>query len=162
MLERPQSLLLLVTVLAALIGTQVPLWMEVDPQTGCGYAVNAWCREEFGPQDSSLPVSTTYYPHILVGMLLVLSAMMAAYAISQYRDRALQLQIGAVNTVMLGAAMVIVCYLVVQQCGSSWSTLVGQCELGCLLPIVALGSNLSASYCIRRDEELVRSAERIR
>ncbi len=97
-----------------------------------------------------------------IALLFIASAALAAYSISQYQNRVLQMKLGAINSMViavgLGAAMFII-YRTEQ--GVS-QTIRGEFLTGFYLPVAAMLCNLISNRLIRRDHLLVQSNDRLR
>jgi hypothetical protein len=124
MLQRPQSIFLLVTVMVL----SAMIWAPVWPEEGVGVSLGSWLC------------------HIASGI--------AVCALISYRNRRLQIKLSLYNTLILIGLMSFTYYAVMQQAVKGF--------LICLLPTIALMSNLLASWYIRKDEKLIKDAARIR
>lgn len=98
--------------------------------------------------------------YIAAGLSVV--ALLAAYSISQFKNRMRQLQVG------FGITLCIAASLVAMMTGSKEAeTLLevktlGVYDIGFYAPFVALFANIISNRLIRKDERLVRSMDRIR
>lgn len=101
----------------------------------------------------------TYY---LAG-LAVLAAGLAIASLLQYRNRMRQLLINLVNSVVMAALLGATGYLSQSQGRPLFEpTQQGEFEPGFYAVVIALICNIVANRFIRRDEHLVRSADRMR
>lgn len=157
MLQRPQSILLLVVIIALLLMTLLPIWTK---QSIC-YNMLAWCFPTTSSGGNS--IKNFYFHCTSIGCLSLTAAGIAAYALCRYDNRVVQLKLGILNALMMIVLLGYLLYLTIPQ-DNQWVTNVPlrQHSLGFLLLAVALFSNLLANRCIRKDEKLVRSAERMR
>ena len=105
---------------------------------------------------SSVPV---YY----IAILAVLAAGVAAYSALQYRNRLLQIKLGALNSLLMAVLLACIMYFS-SQVGEALVNPApqGQYATGFYAVILALICNMLANRFIRRDEQLVRSADRMR
>ena len=105
---------------------------------------------------SSVPV---YY----IAILAVLAAGVAAYSALQYRNRLLQIKLGALNSLLMAVLLACIMYFS-SQVGEALVNPApqGQYATGFYAVILALICNMLANRFIRRDERLVRSADRMR
>lgn len=87
--------------------------------------------------------------HLLVSVLSVLSAGVALYALMRYDHRPLQRRLGILNTWLMMVLFALIVYLSMNQ-------------MALLLCSMALLSNQFSNAYIRKDEQLVRDADRIR
>ena len=156
MIQRIQSVFLLLLALAMLSVLALPLWHKVDGLTHQELTLTA-----FGFQAQGLNPAGVG-PVWLIGALAAASAAMAVFEIFQFRSRGKQLLLGSVNLLLIVAT------LGAMFCFSSKGEqllnlkLEGQFLMGFYLPTLALLLNLLASRFIRRDEQLVRSMDRLR
>lgn len=100
----------------------------------------------------------TFYIALLAG----LSALAALYSIFQYRNRLRQMQLGALNSLLMGGALGLTYYYTVKANALFEPMEQGNFLVGFYIIAAALFFNLLANRFIRRDEKLVRSADRIR
>jgi len=99
---------------------------------------------------------------VYIAILAIAIAGVAGYSVFQYRNRQLQMKLGAFNSLAL--CLIVVCiYINIVQGNKMLSDHAeGDFEIGFFLPIIAIVLNLVANRLIRRDENLVKSADRIR
>ena len=99
---------------------------------------------------------------LYIAAALVLVAGLAAWSVSQYKNRLLQMKIG------FGISLSIASCLVAMMIGSKEGeqllepSVLGTYEIGFYAPFIALFSNIITNRLIRKDERLVRSMDRIR
>ncbi len=157
MIQRIQSVFLLLLALAMLSLLALPLWHKIDPLTGQELTLTA-----FGYVSKGVALPGGTGPVWLIGSLAAASAALAVYEIFQFRYRLRQLLLGTVNllliTATLGAEFLF--YTKGEQLLNI--KLEGQIMVAFYLPTLALVLNLLANRFIRRDEQLVRSADRLR
>ena len=157
MIQRIQSVFLLLLALAMLSVLALPLWHKIDGLTHQELTLTAFGFEAKGVQ---LPAFSA--PVWLIGAFAAASAAVAIFEIFQFRNRTQQLLLGSVNLLLITATL---------GAGFFFSTkgeqllnlkLEGAFQAGMYLPTLALVLNLLANRFIRRDEQLVRSADRLR
>ena len=157
MIQRIQSVFLLLLALAMLSLLALPLWHKLDPLTGQELTLTA-----FGFEAKGVALPASIGPVWLIGVLATASAAIALFEIFQFRNRLRQLLLGTVNllliTATLGAEFLF--YTKGEQLVNI--KLEGQVMIAFYLPTLALVLNLLANRFIRRDEQLVRSADRLR
>ncbi|MEL6539249.1 MAG: DUF4293 family protein, partial [Bacteroidota bacterium] len=136
MIQRPQSLFLLIAALSTVMATMMPLWSNMSTGTEHGCIMSMW------------PWQATSLRHVLpakhVSIVAAFAALAATYAIFQYHDRTQQLRLGAASGVSLGYTIANVWLLITSQQSNSFIETVGQCQPGFWLLLVALLSNLLA------------------
>ena len=111
------------------------------------------------PEEGSLQVvHSTWY----IAVLATLSVAVAFYEIFRYKNRLTQLKLGLFNVLLMIGALGSTVYFVFQGEELSANATQGDFETGIYLPGLALILNLLANRFIRRDEQLVRSVDRLR
>ncbi len=160
MLQRIQHLFLLFIILAMLVLFFAPIWSKVEPSTGQGYTMYAWHLKEIDPIDNQAHL--VIQPYITIGILGVLITLLAAYALLRYDNRVRQLQLCAFNSLLMTSMMGFILYLVMKNEGKWLAHVAGHYQLGFVAVITGVISNLLANQFIKRDERLVREAEKIR
>jgi prepilin signal peptidase PulO-like enzyme (type II secretory pathway) len=97
-------------------------------------------------------------------LLLTIVVLLSIFTISKYKNRKLQLKIGAINYLLL-AAFIISSYFSIMnmsellEMGDEVKTIY---HIGFYLPIVAVSFQFLANRGIKKDEELVKSVDRLR
>ena len=158
MIQRIQSVFLLLLALAMLGTAALPLWTKTDPLTHARLTLTAFNLYR-GPAPDAGGLVSSAWP---IGALALTAAAAAIYAIFQYRRRAVQLLVCSLNLLLvvatLGAA-----FLYSSRADALLNVkMEGHYLAGFYLPTLALVLNLLASRYIRRDERLVRSMDRLR
>ena len=157
MIQRIQSVFLLLLALAMLSLLALPLWHKVDGLTRQELTLTAFGFAAQGPAAPAVPG-----PVWLIGLLATASAAVAGYEIFQFRNRTKQLLLGSVNLLLITATLGAAFYFSNRGEQALNLKLEGQYQAGFYLPTLALMLNLLANRFIRRDEQLVRSADRLR
>jgi Domain of unknown function (DUF4293) len=157
MIQRIQSVFLLLLALAMLSLLALPLWHKVDGLTHQELTLTA-----FGFDAQGLTVPADIGPVWLIGALAAASAAVAFFEIFQFRSRMKQLMLGSINLLLITATLGAEFYFQTKGERLLNIKLEGQVLLGFYLPTLALLLNLLANRFIRRDEQLVRSADRLR
>ncbi len=164
MIQRVQSVLLLVAAILLVAALFFPLWSETDTQKLERAELNVYeLRYEKINEDGSrgelINVKQTFY----LSIFLFVGAAIALFSIFQYKNRLRQIQLGALNSLVIAGSFMVGYFVYI----SKAEVLVnpsaqGDFEIGFYLPIVALLCNSIANRFIRKDENLVRSADRLR
>ena len=157
MIQRIQSVFLLLLALSMLSMLALPLWHKVDGLTHQELTLTA-----FNFQAVGVPAPATAVPVFLIAIVALLSAVVAVYEIFQFRNRFGQLKLGMVNLLLIVAVFGLQFYFSNQGEAALNPKLEGQFQPAFYLPTLALMLNLLANRFIRRDEQLVRSADRLR
>ena len=103
--------------------------------------------------------STDYMPYCLTAILAISSITIAIIEIGKYKDRVLQMKLGALNSLFL-AGTIVSAFVFSNNLAKEFQG--GQLGLGLWLPGIAVLCNLLANRFIRRDEKLVRDSNRLR
>lgn len=158
MIQRIQSVFLLLLAFAMGGVLFLPLWSKTDPTSGQALVLTA-THLGYAHADAGMSVPTSTWP---IAALAAASALVALVEIFQYRNRLRQLQLGLLNLVLIVATIGASFYyssIGEQQLNVK---LAGSFQAGFYLPTLALLLNLLANRFIRRDERLVRSMDRLR
>ena len=158
MIQRIQSVFLLLLALAMLAVALLPLWTKTDPISHAGLTLTAF-RLFRGEAPGAGGLVFSAWP---IGTLALTSAATALYAIFQYRRRSVQLVLCSLNLLLIVATLGAE-FLYSGRADQLLNVkLEGHYLAGFYLPTLALMLNLLASRYIRRDERLVRSQDRLR
>ena len=157
MIQRIQSVFLLLLALAMLGVLVLPLWHKTDGLTHQEITLTAFA---YAAQGVAAPAPAA--PVWVIGLLAAAAAGLALFEIFQFRNRGKQLLLGSANLLLITATLGAEFYFSNLGEQALNIKLEGQFMLGFYLPTLALLLNLLASRFIRRDEQLVRSADRLR
>jgi hypothetical protein len=157
MIQRIQSVFLLLLALAMLSVLALSLWHKTDPQSGQTITLTAFslaftAGPNLHPAGASWPIAA----------LAVAAAAVAIFEIFQFRNRMFQLKLGALNILLITATIGAAFYYSSQGEQLLNVKLEGKYDAGFYLPTLALLLNLLANRFIRRDDQLVRSMDRLR
>jgi len=98
---------------------------------------------------------------IYIAILAIVVAVVGAFSIFQYRTRTLQVKLGAFNSLLL--CLIVVCISINIMQGNKLLDNPADGDFqGFFIPIIGILLNMMANHFIRRDEKLVKSADRIR
>jgi glucan phosphoethanolaminetransferase (alkaline phosphatase superfamily) len=153
MIQRIQSVFLLLLALSMLSLLALPLWHKVDGLTHQELTLTA-----FNFTAQHMPKPATGAPVWIIGLLALVSAAVAVYEIFQFRNRFLQLKLGMLNLLLLVATFGAAFYFSNQGEALLNPKLEGQFQPAFYLPTLGLMLNLLANRFIRRDEQLVRNS----
>jgi len=159
MIQRLQSLFLM-AITGIMVGLPFfPIWIKIDTQTGYHYILKACTFRKLSQTDVVMELET--FPYTIVAILATLVAVIAFYELFQYKHRLRQIRVGILNSWILAALIGLTCYLSVKLNGDVLPGIQGSYKVGFVLPAIAMVCNMIATRLIKRDEELVRSADRI-
>jgi len=100
-------------------------------------------------------------PVFYIAGLAIISAILAFYSLTRFRNRLLQIKLGALNSLLMAGVLGLI-MLFSNQGDQYIQGQQGEFLPGTYLPMGAMICNLIANRFIRRDENLVRSADRLR
>jgi hypothetical protein len=157
MIQRIQSVFLLLLALSMLSMLALPLWHKVDGLTHQELTMNA-----FGFDAKGMPAPKGVGPIFLIAALAIASAATAVREIFMFRNRFGQLKLGMLNLLFIVGTFGLEFYFSSKGEVLLNPKLEGEFQPAFYLPTLALMLNLLANRFIRRDEQLVRSADRLR
>lgn len=154
MWQRKQTIFLAITALCMVGMIFFPVWTAVDNQ------VEKMLFPLHYTIKSGDARNTIYFPYALCAMLSIAAATLAVIEIGKFENRLLQLKLGALNSLLMAGALGCAVYFATRLIKGN--QLAGQYGLALWLPAAAMISNMIANRFIRKDEKLVRDADRIR
>jgi len=157
MIQRIQTLFLIGVVVCMLGTLLVPIWSKSDLEINKMMELTAFSLNTYegGQQTES---KTTIY----LAILAIAAAASAAYSISQYKKRFVQIKLGALSSFLMAAFLLSGLYVTSQAEKIIDPGSQGEYVVGYYLTAAALVCNLLANRFIRRDERLVKSVDRLR
>ena len=158
MLQRIQTLLLAVVAIAMLVTTALPIWEKSSAALNEKVTLTSYALEYFKGT-----VSVSSENTMVIVILAIISACIAAFSITQYKKRMLQMTLGLINSILIAVVLGYTFYQVFKvgipmfepENQGSYGT-------GFFSTVLAMLSNMIANRFIRRDEMLVKSADRMR
>ena len=162
MIQRIQSIFLVVSAIAMGLMLFFPLWQKIsiDPpevaKLDAFHLTYEALDQNIGSKQSIL--KNTFY----IASLGILSIMLSLYSVFQYKNRLRQIQLGAFNSLVIGITLGVLMYFVFKAEPLLEPTQRGNYLFGFYLPLVSLFCNFTANRFIRKDEKLVKSMNRIR
>jgi len=167
MLQRVQTIFMTIAAIAMILLLFFPIWEKSDSNFEAE-------KREYAIMDA---FELSYQQHIVESgdveilgtqstLLLSVGAIAAAlvmlFSITRYKNRMTQVKLNALFS-LLTAATLVGMYLYISKANQLFDPQVqGTFLMGFFLPIVAMLNNFLANRFIRKDEQLVRSADRIR
>ncbi|MFT4741547.1 MAG: hypothetical protein ACJAT1_000523 [Marivirga sp.] len=160
MIQRIQSIFLLLVGLIMIIFLFAPIWQKQEETTGKAYTQTAIYVEKTA--DAQAEIAYVFIPFFIPGCLALIAACLALFSIGFYKKRIRQMLFSSINTFLIGGTLVLSAWW-----ASSAETTVltnegGGYQFGLFLPALALFFNVLALRFIRKDERLVRSMDRLR
>jgi len=165
MIQRVQSLFLVGVSVCMFLLIYFDIWEKKALDSNEKIVLTAFSMTHFvAEKEADTEINTiieetgTYY----IAILAFLSAAIALFELLKYRNRLTQMKLGLVNTVLMCAALGLCYYFSAEGNKEFTDAPEGIFLAGFYMPIAALLLNVLANRFIRRDEKLVRSADRLR
>jgi len=164
MIQRIQSVLLFLAAVTLIVALFFPIWSEVSGEKLERAELNVYeLRYEKINPDGSRGELYNSKSTVYISIFFFVGAAIALFAIFQYKNRLRQIQLGALNSLVIGGSIIFSWFMYISKAELLVDpTKQGEFGVGFYLPLVALLLNSFANRFIRRDEKLVRSADRLR
>jgi len=155
MWQRIQTVFLVIAIISLIAAIFFPIWVhETIGQDHKLFALHYSITGQSGEM-----ITTDYLPYCITAILAIASITISVIEIGKYKNRILQMKLGALNSLFL-AGTIASAFIFSNQLAKEFQG--GQLGLGLWLPGVAVLGNLLANRFIRRDEKLVRDSNRLR
>ncbi|MBD0255130.1 MAG: DUF4293 domain-containing protein [Cytophagales bacterium] len=154
MWQRVQTIFLLILGALMLVTVFMDCWQE--QQANQVTTLNAFELEHFRQQ-----AEVSSKPVFYIAGLAILSSLIAFYSITRFKNRLLQIKLGALNSLLMAGVLGLI-MLFSNQGEELIQGQNGQYLIGTYLPMGAMVCNLIANRFIRKDINLLKSSERIR
>jgi Na+-transporting NADH:ubiquinone oxidoreductase subunit NqrE len=158
MWQRIQTVFLLIAIIALITTIFLPIWGYQEPSgtTHELYPLHYTITQDAASREVR---STAYLPYSITAILAIAAATIAIIEIRKYKNRMVQMKLGALNSLFMAGA---IASAVIFSNGFFKTFQGGSYGLGLWLPGVAVVCNLLANFFIRKDEKLVRDSGRLR
>src|SRR5688572_32438506 len=153
MIQRIQSVFLLLLAIAMIVLLFLPIWSETVPQTNQELELTAF------QLTNNAAANATSTSSIAIGIIAIISACVALYEIFQFKNRLTQMKLGMLNSLLIAALLGAIIYYSLYVGEEINPAIEGEREPGFYVPVVALLLNALSNRFIRRDEQLVRSVD---
>lgn len=160
MIQRVQTIFLLLVSASMILFLFLPVWIKADPATGELYRVFSTYLHYQSSAEANAEIS--FFPWAYSGIVAILTILIALIEIFKYNNRLTQVKLGTLNSLLITGALVWLVYLTYDAQSEMLPDILGQYKAGLFMPAAALIWNSLANRFIRRDEKLVRSVDRIR
>lgn len=156
MIQRAQSVFLLISAMALGVFLGTNSFTKAISATE-SVTVNAFhvFHKVGGSLGTDKPI---FYLAVMASIAIVVSLL----AIFQYKNRLRQIMFVAFNSLLMGATLATTVYFIFKEAKEMGAAGDETFEAGFFALIVAMISNSVANYFIKKDEKLVRSADRMR
>ena len=165
MIQRIQSVFLLLVAICMALVLAFDIWQKASVTEEEMVTLDAYYLTHVqiqgtpeNPAEEVIQQQAAWY----IAILASLSAVVALYSIFRYDNRLLQMKLGALNSLLIGGAFVAAMFLQYKGEEMLITGASGEHLAGFYLPVAALLFNMLANRFIRKDEALVRSADRFR
>ena len=138
----------------------LPIWGKLDAESGEIHQIKAFYHEQFMEGDTI--INYEYMPYTIVGVLASVILLISLIEIFMYKNRVLQMKLGMLNSILIVAVLGILMWLIFTGQKEWLPTIAGKFGAGLFMPAVAMILNRMAIRSIKKDEDLVRSVDRIR
>lgn len=155
MWQRIQTVFLVISIMSLIAAILFPVWVN----TAVGQSHKLYALHYSITGQSGEMISTDYFPYCLTALLAAASITLSVIEIGKYKDRMLQMKLGALNSLFL-AGTILSAFYFSNQLAKEFNG--GEFGLGLWLPGISVLCNLLANRFIRRDEKLVRDSNRLR
>lgn len=157
MIQRIQTLFLAIVSVSMVVLISMPIWHKNAADSSQSITMSA--TQIAHQQGITSYITPLWYVALLAGLV----AIVAAYAIFQFRNRTLQAGLCALNSILMTVLMALVMYFIFGKSKDLFEPQsIGEFGFGFYGLVVALLSNSLANRFIRRDEKFVRSQDRMR
>ncbi len=165
MIQRIQTLFLSLVVIGMILFCFSDIWMKVNEKTAEQIIFSPYSLvyyQAFVEDNSLSNLSMTESNNVYILIVAGISALLALVSIFSFKKRVTQMKIGFLNSILIVILFVVTYYQVLEANALLKHPFYGEYKIGFFLPILSLIFNLLANYYIKKDEDLVRSADRIR
>lgn len=164
MIQRVQTIFLLGLIICMALVAVFPIWEKSNPQSGIKYTLDAFYWHEYQQSESDptkWDLEATKQMFYLAGFSAIV-CIVALYSMFQFKKRTLQIKLGAINAFLMMAYIATATYFIYQGENEVGMDIRGVFKPGYFLPLGAMIFNSLANRYIKKDEDLVRSVDRIR
>lgn len=154
MWQRIQTVFLVVAIISLILSILFPIWTYQDP---LGQSHELYPLHYTIKQNAERNIQ--YFPYSITAILAIAAATLAIIEVGKFKNRVLQLKLGALNSLFM-AGTIASAVIFSNQLIKAFQG--GQYGPALWLPGVAVICNLLANRFIRRDEKIVRDSDRLR
>jgi hypothetical protein len=165
MIQRVQTLFLAVVIVGMSWFCFSDIWVKVNEKTAAKiiFTPTKLTYIQAFLEDNSLSnLSVTESNNVYILIVSAISAILSLISLFSFKKRVTQMKIGVLNSMLIVIIFAVTFYQISEANKLLKHPELGEYKIGFFLPIFALISNILANYYIKRDEDLVRSADRIR
>jgi hypothetical protein len=156
MIQRIQTVFLALVAAAMAVLIASPLWSKI----GASQAVRLSAQQLTHSNGQAIVASQST---IYITVAAAVAAGIALFSLLQFKNRKLQMLLGAINSLVIGITLGLVIFVIFKKGMPLFEpNFEGKYGIGFYAGAVAFFANWVANRFIRRDEMLVRSADRMR
>ncbi|MCH7401036.1 DUF4293 domain-containing protein [Belliella kenyensis] len=159
MIQRIQTIFLFLVAVAMILVVIFPIWQQVNPGQTQMMTLSAWNLVLIDIQTQEVVSSSSKF---YLGVLSIIAAGLALFSLSQYKNRAKQMFLNMINSLVMVVTLGLIVYTTYQVNADFNPNANGAFVLGFWAIFGGMILNLLANRFIRKDEMLVRSVDRIR
>jgi predicted small secreted protein len=158
MIQRIQSIFLAIVAICMGLVSTMSIWTKTATNTSEAVQLNALALNY--SKNGAITESTNAY--FILGFA-ILAGIIAIYSLISFKNRKIQMLLGAINSLVIAITMGSIFYYIFKIGAAKFEpSLAGNYDIGFYAGGVALLANMISNRFIRRDEMLVRSADRMR
>lgn len=158
MIQRLQSVFLLLVAVAMGLTLGFDLWVQEVPDSGEIWELNALFMNHIDGSGEVIQSSSNWY----IAAIAAFSGLLAIISIFQYRNRGRQMMINMVNSLFM-VGLVAIVFLTTSGINKEMAAPDnGAYGIGFWAILAAMVCNMLANRFIRKDEALIKSVDRIR
>lgn len=158
MLQRVQSILLMVAGICMIVFLGTTTWQKDIAETSEQVILNPYYLIH-----TKGALAVLKKPVYYLALMAVMASGLSIFTIFQYKNRVRQMLLVALNSLLIGATLGVAVYHVQYEANSMGDmSKDGHFSIGFWAVFVALFANWAANRFIRKDDKLVKSADRMR
>ena len=158
MWQRVQTIFLALIVITMLSSNFFPIWIETAPNSSKEILIYNYYAEITDAAGSEKEI---YMPYVFLAVLTLLIVIVAGIEISIFKNRLLQMKLGALNSLLMAGYLILGIYLG-KNADAIYPSITGDFSNAAYLVVGGMVCNVIANRFIRRDERLVKSMDRMR
>jgi hypothetical protein len=138
----------------------LPIWGKMDTESGEIHQLKALYHEVISEEGAAS--SYEYMPYMAIGVLAAIIILITLVEMFKYKNRVLQMKLGMLNSLLIVGILGLMMWFIFSGQKEWLPAVAGQFGAGLFMPAVAMLLNRMAIRSIKKDEDLVRSVDRIR
>ena len=161
MIQRIQSLFLLGVAVLMTCFLFLPVWEKKNPNNEEYVGLTAF-EFVYKEKNAAASPSDMKIPIFYLAALAILAGVIALFSVFKYKNRLTQIKLGMANSLLMAGMLGVSVYFINKGQGLFDIENRGAFQAGFYMVVVAMLLNILANRFIKRDESLVRAADRIR